>query len=145
MTVDCLSRALRHGLVGLMSLMAAGAAGAGIMFLFSCLGGPIGMVIGIMAAPYWLVGAIVVGAPLWATLHAAGRSTRFAARVSGACAAGLGAPLVLWSFIAASPSDPPDPQTFGLLAAVGVAAAISGVGAGDVAWSLGYGGRRARS
>ena len=143
MTLDPFAHAFRHGLVALMSLTAAGAAGAGVMFLFSCLGGPIGMLIGIVAAPFWLVGAITVGAPLWAALHAAGRRTRFAARLSGAGAAGLCAPLVLLLFIADSPTSAPDLQMFGLLTAIGVAAAISGAVAGNVAWSLGYGGRYA--
>lgn len=145
MTLESISGSFGHALTGLMSLTAAGAAGAGIMFLLSCLGGPIGMVIGIVAAPFWLVGAIVVGAPLWAALLAMGCATRFSARISGAGAAALGAPAALWSFITASPAVPPDPRSFGLLAAVGVASAISGAVAGNVAWSLGYGGRDARS
>lgn len=139
MTLRPFADVLLRGLITLMSLVVAGASGAGVMLLFFCLGGTFGMMIGLLAIPFWLVAAVVVGGPLWMILHASGHGNRRAVRLSGAGAAGLCAPLVLWGFLADSPASTPDPQTFGLLAAAGVAAAISGAVAGNVAWSLAHG------
>jgi hypothetical protein len=136
MTFHPFADALWRGLVMLMSLVVAGASGAGVMFLFLCLGGTFGMTIGLLAIPFWVVAAVVVGGPLWMILHVSGHGNRRSVSVSGAAAAGLCAPLVLWGFLADSPTSTPDPQTLGLLVAVGVAAAISGAVAGNVAWSL---------
>src|SRR5688572_11135417 len=57
-------------------------------------GPAMGALLGLAAAPFWFVGSILVGGPIWALLHRAGRRDRRTALLAGALAAGVAVPLV---------------------------------------------------
>ena len=150
MHISCLSRALVRLVYAALILLAAGMIGGGAMLLlllladlvmaaFTAGSGLFGasILVGMVAFPFWLVGAFVVGPPLWAALHAARLTGRRTALIAGALAGSLAVPLVLWMLSGGgAPSlSPGSVGGVGLLSAV---AGASGALAGEVIHHLAY-------
>ena len=102
-------RAVLRLLYALLILLAAGLTGWGVMIVLLITGDVImafasagssgvgiGFVVGMVAFPFWVVGAFVVGPPLWAALHFARLTSRRSAWIGGGAAGGLSVPLALW-------------------------------------------------
>lgn len=123
-------------------LLAAGMIAGGVMLLLLGVGDLLmvlanapgqfrgGFLIGAVAFPFWLIGAFVVGPPLWAALHFSGLRDRRTAIVTGAIAGGVGAPVVLWLTL-----NPDAPASVAVLSAV---AGISGAVAGEAIYRMAY-------
>ena len=152
MRLSCLTRAVTRLVYAALILLAAGMIGGGVMMVvliaaevilapFTLAGGFNGFgasaLVGFVAFPFWLVGAYVVGPPLWAALHFARRTDRRSAIVAGALAGGLSVPAVLWLLAGGGLS------TISLASAAGVAllsavAGISGAVVGEAIHRMAY-------
>lgn len=114
------------------AVLAAWAAGGAASALKGLIGGPeglvFGLVVGLAMLPFWIGGVCLVGGPLWLALHLSGRRDRETAMIFGALAAAFGGPAVL---ILLS-GDAADPNIL-LLAPP---AAISGAVLGYAVWLL---------
>ena len=89
-----------------------------------------GFLIGAIAFPFWLIGAFVVGPPLWAALHFSGLRDRRTAVVTGALAGSVGVPVVLWLTLS--------PDALASVAALSAIAGISGAAAGEAIYRMAY-------
>lgn len=152
MRLSCLVRAFARLAYLALILLAAGMIGGGVMMAlliaaelvllpFTLSSGSSGfgasLLVGFVAFPFWLVGAYVVGPPLWAALHFARRTDRRSAIVAGALAGGLSVPAVLWLFAGGGL------PTISLGSAAGVAllsavAGISGAVVGEAIHRMAY-------
>ena len=89
-----------------------------------------GFLVGMVAFPFWLIGAVVVGPPLWAALHFSRLRDRRTAVIAGALAGGVGLLVVLW--LTLSPDAPAS------VVALCVIAGISGGVAGEAIHRMAY-------
>lgn len=148
MRVSCLSRAVRHGIYAAVILLAAGLVAGGVMLVLLTIGDVLmalagasnrfrgGVLTGMIAFPFWLAGAFVVGPPLWAALHASGLRQRRTAVIAGALTGTVAVPVVLWVMNGGGSSSlGPD---LGALAVLSAVAGISGAVAGETIHRLAY-------
>jgi len=145
-TIHAVFRLSRAALI----LLAAGVTGGGVMLCLLVLGGWVltltgasnqalgGFLLGVVAFPFWLVGAAMAGPPLWAMLHLVGLRGRRTAVTAGSLAAGSAAPVALWAVSHDSVSVL-EPNLAAGLAVISVVAATSGAVAGLVVHNLAYG------
>lgn len=148
MRFSCLGRAIVRFLSAALILFSAGLAAGGVMLLLLIVVDVImalvsapnvyqgGFLVGIIAIPFWLVGAFVVGPPLWAALHFAGLQGRRTAHVAGTLTGSIAVPAILWVMIGGGPNLSLD-SLVGLivLSAVG---GFSGAVAGEAIHHLAY-------
>lgn len=152
MRLSCLTRAITRLVYAALILLAAGMIGGGVMMVLliaaelvllpfslasglSSFGGSV--LVGFVAFPFWLIGAYVVGSPLWAALHLARLTDRRSAMIAGALAGGLSLPMVLWML---SGGGAPT-LSLGSAASVTLLSGIAGVGgavAGEAVRRLAY-------
>lgn len=142
-------RSAVRSLYAALILLAAGISGSAVMFallgvldvISAIIGVPSqfrgGALVGIVAIPFWLAGALVVGPPLWGFLHAIRLRDRRTALTAGAVAAGLGVPLSFW-ILGGGGVPSISAATAGSIALLSGVAAISGVAAGETIHSLAY-------
>lgn len=146
---------IRQGLarigVSVIALLVAAITGCGVasvalavIGLLLGLGGfGLGILIGLMTLPFWIGGLFLIGGPLWAVLHRAGRRDRVIALVAGGIAAAIFAPLILWA-LATDLRFYVDRDSVGLILLAGLPAAAGGAMAGFTVWRVGYDEKRAR-
>jgi hypothetical protein len=111
MRLSCLTRVITRLVYAALILLAAGMIGGGVMMVvliaaevilapFTLANGFNGFgasaLVGFVAFPFWLVGAFVVGPPLWAVLHFARLTGRRSAAIAGVLTGSLSVPTVLW-------------------------------------------------
>lgn len=136
MTLEPFSDVARQGLNALLSLAGGGFLAGAVTLTASLVVGPFGLLIGLPALVVWPLGMIVVGAPVWAVLHASGHRSRTAASIVGAVVGGLAVPAVASLLLMPRWSDAP------ILAIVGAVLALSGAVGASAVQSLFYGGQR---
>ena len=142
MRLSCLTRALAR-LVGVaFILLAAGGIAGGVMLVLLGVGDLLmvlvnapsqfrgGLLIGAVAFPFWLIGAFVVGPPLWAALHFSGLRDRRTAVIAGALAGSGGVAVVLWVML--------NPGALASVAVLAAVAGISGAVAGQAIHHMAY-------
>lgn len=103
------------------------AAGLGLAGFLPPGGGLLGLAIGLLALPIWIVGACMVGVPAWIALHHAGVTSRRAAVVSGALIVGIAHPTT-WVAVLGGFS-PINDAIVGLIALSAIGAVSGGVAA----------------
>ena len=142
MRLSCLTRALTGLVHAALILLAAGLIAGGVMVvllgvidvIMALAGAPMayrgGWLVGIVAFPFWLIGAFVVGPPLWAVLHLSGLRDRTTAVVTGVFAGGVAVPVVLWLTL--------NPDAATSVAALSAVGGISGAVAGEAIHRLAY-------
>ena len=153
MRLSCLVRALVRLIYAALILLAAGMVGGGAMLVllivvdafvvvsaafnadFGTFGA--GILVGLVAFPFWLVGAFVVGPPLWAALHLARLQGRRTALIAGALAGAVAAPLVLW-MLNGGGAPSLSPESFAGVAMLSAVAGISGAVAGETIHRMAY-------
>jgi len=142
MRLSCLFRAVVRLVCAAFILLAAGMIAGGVMLamlvvvdlIMVLVDAPMqfrgGYLFGMIAFPFWLIGALVVGPPLWAALHFSRLRDRRTAVIAGALAGGAGLLVVLW--LTLRPDAPAS------VAALCVIAAISGAVAGEAIHRMAY-------
>lgn len=142
MRISCLARALVRLVCAAVILLTAGMIAGGVMLVLLGVGDLFmllvnapnqfrgGFLIGAIAFPFWLIGAFVVGPPLWAALHLSRLRDRRTAVITGALAGSAGVPVVLWLTL-----NPDAPTSIAVLSAV---AGISGAVAGEAIHRMAY-------
>ncbi|GAA0613752.1 hypothetical protein GCM10009422_05900 [Brevundimonas kwangchunensis] len=124
----------------MLILMATGLAAATGFLLFMLIGGFWGLLLGVFAFPFWMLGAMLGAAPVWRFMHVRGMRSRQDFILSGGLVSGIAAPLAahlplaIASGRAINLSDVWTPTTF-------VIAAGPGLLAGYILWKLAYGNR----
>lgn len=142
-------RAVLRLLYALLILLAAGLTGGGVMIVLLITGDVImafasagssgvgiGFVVGMVAFPFWVVGAFVVGPPLWAALHFARLTSRRSAWIGGGAAGGLSVPVALWFMSGGVPLLNPEGGV--VVAILSAVAAASGAVSGEAIHRLAY-------
>jgi hypothetical protein len=149
MSISCLSRAAVRLVYAALILLAAGLVAGGVMLVLLIVGDVTmalaqapnafrgGWLVGIIAFPFWLLGAFVVGPPLWAALHIARLRGRRTAHAVGALTGGVAVPVVLW-LMNGGGSPTLSPDSVGGLAMLSAVAGISGAVAGEALHRLTY-------
>lgn len=149
MRLSCLARAAVRLVYAGLILLAAGMIAGGVMLamlvvvdlVMVLIEAPMqfrgGFLVGMVAFPFWLIGAFVVGPPLWAALHLARLRGRRTAVIAGALAGGAGVPVVLW-LLNGGGAPTLGPETTVSVAVLSAIAAISGAVAGEALHRLAY-------
>ncbi|MFC7377854.1 hypothetical protein [Brevundimonas sp. GCM10030266] len=133
-------RRVWSGIRVLLILMATGLAAATGFLLFMLIGGFWGLMIGLLAFPIWMLGAMLAAAPVWRFMHVRGVRSRQDFVLSGGLVSGVVAPLAMYLPLAMASGTSIhlsaiwSPATF-------VIAAGPGLLAGYVLWKLAYGNR----
>ena len=152
MRLSCVTRVVTRLVYAALVLLAAGMIGGGVMMvllivaelvlaLFAVSSGFSGfgasVLVGFVAFPFWLLGAFVVGPPLWAALHLARLTDRRTALIAGALAGSLSVPTALWMLEGGGPPT----ISLGAAGGVGLLSAIAGASgamAGEAIHRLAY-------
>lgn len=155
MRLSCLTRAITRLVYAALILLAAGMIGGGVMMVlliaaelvllpFTITSGFSGFgasaLVGFAAFPFWLIGAFVVGPPLWAVLHFARLTGRRSAVIAGLLTGSLSIPAVLWLLGGggAPTISPGQAAVVALLSAIGgIAGAVAGEAVRRLAYSPG--------
>ncbi len=153
MRLSCLRRVLVRLIYAALILLAAGMVGGGAMLVllivvdaFVAVGAAFnadfgtfgaGLLVGVVAFPFWLIGAFVVGPPLWAALHLARLRGRRTALIAGALAGAVAVPLALWMLNGCG-APLLSPESFAGVAMLSAIAGISGAGAGEAIRRMAY-------
>ena len=142
MHLSCFTRALARFVGAALILLAAGGIAGGVMLVLLGVGELLmvlvdapsqfrgGFLVGAVAFPFWLMGAFVVGPPLWAALHFSGLRDRRTAVIAGALAGSGGVAVVLWVMLS--------PDALASVAVLSAVAGISGAVAGEAIHQLAY-------
>ncbi len=142
MRLSCLFHAgvrlVRAALILLTSGIVAGGVMLAILFVIDLImmlvGAPMqfrgGVLVGMVAFPFWLIGACVVGPPLWAALHFSHVRDRRTAVVAGAVAGSIGVLVGLWLTLS--------PDALASVAVLSAVGGISGAVAGEAIHRMAY-------
>lgn len=142
MRLSCLFRAVVRLVYAALILLAAGMIAGGLMLamltvvdvFMAIVDAPMqfrgGVLVGIVAFPFWLIGALVVGPPLWAALHFSRLRDRRTAVIAGALAGSAGVAALLWLTL-----SPDAPASVAVLCAIG---GVSGAVAGEAIHRMAY-------
>ena len=154
MRISCLSRVVVRLFYAVLILLAAGMIAGGVMIVLLSIADVImalaaapmayrgGWLVGLVAFPFWLVGAFVVGPPLWAALHIARLRSLRTAIVAGALTGSIAVPVVLWMMDGGS-SPGLDANSIASFIVLSPLAGISGAVAGAAVHHLAYGSGKA--
>ena len=142
MRFSCFTQAIARLVCAAFILLAAGGIAGGVMVVLLGVGDLLmalvdapnqfrgGFLVGAVAFPFWLIGAFVVGSPLWAALHFSGLRDRRTAVIAGALTGSVGLAVVLWVMLS--------PDALASVAVLSAVAGISGAVAGEAIHRMAY-------
>ena len=110
--------------------------GIAFLVLGGLAAGWIGLAAGAIALPFWIVGGVVLGGPLWLSARHAWRASAKTATLCGATLAGIAAPVTAGTVLSLPPVF--DENFVQFVALISSGSFLAGAVAGFALWKLAY-------